>query len=83
MREPLEIHVTLRTDDEVLSLRSRVCQLEAEALEAQRVYNELEFRYRCECIVNAELVDLCRTSKVPFRPSLMGRPFERGSPTGG
>lgn len=76
MGEALEIHVTLKTDDEVLSLRSRVCQLEAEAVAAQGKYNELEFRYRCECIVNMELVDLLRTSKVPMRPSLRGRPWE-------
>lgn len=69
----LEIAVTLKTDDEILSLRARVCQLEAEMVAAQGRYNALEFSYRCECLVNAELVDLCRASNVKYRPSLVGR----------
>lgn len=73
--EPLEVHVTLRTDDEVLSLRARVAELERE-LEAQKeAYNRVEYKYRCESIINQELVDLCRASNVKFRPALGRRPW--------
>lgn len=73
--EPLEVHVTLRTDDEVLRLRAQVAELEA-ALEAEKAaYNRVEYKYRCECVINQELVDLCRASNVNFRPALERRPW--------
>ncbi len=73
--EPLEVHVTLRTDDEVQALRARVAELEA-ALEAERAaYRRVEYKYRCESIINQELVDLCRASNVKLRPGLGRRPW--------
>ena len=73
--EPLEIHVRVSPDDEVLALRARVAELEAEAARQGEAYRVLEFRYRCETLINTELVDLCKEHKVPFREALKARPW--------
>ena len=73
--EPLEIHVRVSPDDEVLALRARVAELEAEAARQGEAYRDLEFRYRCETLINTELVDLCKEHKVPFREALRQRPW--------
>ena len=73
--EPLEIHVRVSPDDEVLALRARVAELEAQAARHKREFNDLEFRYRCETLINTELVDLCKAHKVPFREALRQRPW--------
>lgn len=73
---PLKLQVTVKTDDEVLQLRGKVMELEARIAELGAELNRLEYRYRCECIINAELVDLCRANHVPFRAALQARPFD-------
>lgn len=73
--EPLEVHVILRTDDEVLNLRARIAELEAALEEQKAAYHRVEYMYRCESIVNQELVDLCRASNVKLRPGLGRRPW--------
>lgn len=73
--EPLEVRVILRTDDEILALRARVAALEAELADMSAQRDRLEYMYRCESIINQELVDLCRASGVNYRPSLEGRPW--------
>lgn len=71
----LEVTVRVKTDDEVLKLREKVAELEEKVREERALRDRAEFRYRCECVVNAELVDLCRASKVNFRPALRERPW--------
>lgn len=78
--EPLEVHVKISVDDETLELRAKAAELQEMLVDAKRQLNDLEFRYRCECIVNAELVDLCRAHGVRYRPSLAARPWESGGP---
>ena len=74
-KKALELHVTVKTDDEIIQLRAKVAELEAQ-LEAERqLRHRAEFRYGCECRIKAELVDLCRASKVDFRASLNERPW--------
>ena len=71
--EPIEIHVRLSPDDEVLALRARVAELEAQADRAER--DRLEYKYRCESLINTELIDLCKREGVPFREALTRRPW--------
>ena len=73
--EPLEIHVRVSPDDEVLALRARVAELEAKAAAAEEERRRVEYMYRCETLINTELVDLCRAHKVPFREALKARPW--------
>lgn len=73
--EPLEIHVRVSPDDEVLALRARVAELEAKATAAEEERRRVEYMYRCEAHINMELVDLCREHKVPFREALKERPW--------
>ena len=56
--EPIEIHVRLSPDDEVLALRARVAELEAQAEAARAERDRLEYKYRCESLINTELIDL-------------------------
>ena len=73
--EPIEIHVRVSPDDEVLALRAKVAELEGK-LEAERQRaNTAEFRHRCESIINQELTDLCRKNGIKYRPSLENRPW--------
>lgn len=73
--EPLEVHVILKTDDEILALRAKVAELEAALAAEKAERNRAEYMFRCESLINSELVDLCRTHKVKFRPSLERRPW--------
>ena len=68
--EPIEIHVRLSPDDEVLALRARVAELEAQAEAARAERDRLEYKYRCESLINTELIDLCKREGVPFREAL-------------
>ena len=69
--EPIEIHVRLSPDDEVLALRARVAELEAQAEAARAERDRLEYKYRCESLINTELIDLCKREGVPFRDCLL------------
>lgn len=73
--EPIEIHVRLSPDDEVLALRARVAELEAQAEAARAERDRLEYKYRCESLINTELIDLCKREGVPFREALTRRPW--------
>lgn len=59
--EPIEIHVRVSPDDELQALRARA--------------NRAEYMYRCEVVVNGELVDLCRANGIRFREALKERPW--------
>lgn len=50
--EPLEIHVRVSPDDEVLALRAKVAELEAQGAEYKARADRAEFRYRCEVLIN-------------------------------
>lgn len=69
---PIEIHVRVSPDDELQALRARVKVLEAK-LEGESA--RAEYKYRCEVVVNGELVDLCRANGIRFREALKERPW--------
>lgn len=81
--EPLKVALTVRTEDEILALRARIGALETALEAAQAAYNQVEFRFRCETMVNAQLVDLCREAGVKYRDSLLARPYQQPEETGG
>ena len=57
---PVSLSVSLTDSNEVLSLRARIESLEKELDALRASYNHTEFLYRCEVVVNTELLDLCR-----------------------
>lgn len=63
---PLRIAVDLTPSDEVTALRAQVAALEAELADLRQTYNKVEFRYRCEVLLNLQLQDLMRVAGVPF-----------------
>lgn len=59
----------------MLALRARVAELEAQAEAARAERDRLEYKYRCESLINTELIDLCKREGVPFREALTRRPW--------
>lgn len=57
------------------ALRPRVAELEAQAEAARAERDRLEYKYRCESLINTELIDLCKREGVPFREALTRRPW--------
>lgn len=70
-----ELRVSLAVTDaqEVLELRNRILDLEAENARLSESVRSLEYQYRCECLINMELVDLCRDNGIKIRRPLVGR----------
>lgn len=73
MPEPVELVVRLYPSDEVLQLREHVKTLQGQLDDLQARYNRLEYLYRCETLVNSELLDACKAHGVPVRPLLSQR----------
>ncbi len=71
-----ELKIYLEDSREVVRLKERIAELEEELGKAQEEVRKLGFRYRCESVVNQELVDLCRVNGVKFRPALQSRPWD-------
>lgn len=63
---PLKVEVLVTPSDEVTALRARVAALEGEIAELRRSYNQVEYRYRFEVMLNFQLQDLMRAAGVPF-----------------
>ena len=70
---PIVLEVRLTPSDEVVKLREQVKMLEGRLAALQADYNRVEFRYRCECVVNMELQDLLKANGVPYRDVLKQR----------
>lgn len=71
-----ELKIYLEDSGRVKDLEARVAGLEGENASLIAEVRRLEFKFRCESIVNAELVDLCRAEGVDIRPALKRRPWE-------
>lgn len=71
MGDPIEIHVVYRNDDYVKDLERQLAEAKAQR-------DRAEYQFRCECIVNTELLDLCKQHGVKYRPSLLARPWGEG-----
>lgn len=63
---PLNVAVTVTPSDEVISLRSRVAELEGQLSDLQRSYNRTEYLYMCEVQLNLQLQDIMRAAGVSF-----------------
>jgi hypothetical protein len=78
-----EIKIFLEDARKVRDLEERVKALERERERLRRDVLDLEYKFRCESIVNQELIDLCRASGVKFRPGLDARTWGPHAPEGG
>ena len=67
---PLKVDVSLTPSQQVLSLQKRVSDLTYRLDEMQQIYTRLEYKYRCEVLVNSELMDICKSYNLPIRDSL-------------
>lgn len=73
-RRPIELSVRLSPSDEVMQLRSDVSRLEDQVVQLRQAYNRTEFLYRCEVMINTQLVDLCREHGIRLHPAMFQRP---------
>lgn len=66
---PIRLDITLTTSDEVLQLRSRVSDLEADLLRETSDRKRAEWKYACECNLRMQLCDYLREHdiKIPKR----------------
>lgn len=63
---PLKLDITLTTSDEVMELRARVADLEAQLAELKEAHRRTEYLYRCECLLNFEMQDLLKSHRIAF-----------------
>lgn len=75
-----EMTIYLEDGRRVKALEAKIAALEAETASLREENRVLGFRYRCESVVNMELLDLCREHGVKCRPSLGKRPWEEPPP---
>lgn len=75
-----EVTVYLEDGRRIRELTAQVVALEGEKMALEERVRNLEFKYRCESVVNMELTDLCREHGVKFRPGLVARPWGGDSP---
>lgn len=73
-RRPIELSVRLSPSDEVMQLRADVAYLEERLDQLRQEYNRTEFLYRCEVMINTQLVDLCREHGIRLHPAMFQRP---------
>lgn len=67
---PLKVDVILTPSQQVLSLQKRVSDLTYRIDDMQRNYDRLEYKYRCEVLVNSELMDICKSHNYSVRDSI-------------
>lgn len=67
---PLKLDISLTPSQQVLSLQKRVSDLTYRIDDMQRNYDRLEYKYRCEVLVNSELMDICKSHNYPVRDSI-------------
>lgn len=76
-----ELTIYLEDGRRIQELTAKVVALEGEKMRLEELVRNLEFKYRCESVVNMELSDLCREHGVKFRPGLLARPWGEGAPS--
>lgn len=59
------IKITVTPSEQVEALRAEVRDLQDRLEKLQAEYYRVEYRYRCECIINQRLQDHCRECGFP------------------
>ena len=68
---PIKLEVALCDSEELKASKDRVEELEALVEGLRADYNRLEFKYRCESLVNMQLTDFCRDNNIKVPPQLL------------
>lgn len=71
---PLKVEVSVTPSDEVQHLRSQVQDLQTQLNTMQARYNRVEYLYRCETLINSQLIDLCKDRGFTVPKRLYERP---------
>ena len=73
---PLQVEVILTDSNMVQSLRQQLTQLEEEHDRLRDNFRLVEYRYRCEVLINMQIVDYCKTKGIKLPRRLMQVPEE-------
>lgn len=63
---PLKVEVSFTASDEVQQLRAQLAELQARYDELVRDFNKVEYRYRCEVMLNFQLQDIMQLHGIRF-----------------
>ena len=74
-KDPSKLEEAEAVKAQVKANADRLAELEAQAEAARAERDRLEYKYRCESLINTELIDLCKREGVPFREALTRRPW--------
>lgn len=72
---PLRVEVVLTPSDEVLSLKAKIADLEKQLADLDALYRKVEFRYRCELLINLQTADFCKLHGLDVPSRLKDHPY--------
>lgn len=78
--DSLNLHVTVSEAEEVAALRQTVKDLNERLDKLQQEYNRLEYLYRCETLVNLQIIDIAREEGVNIPKRLKDHKSQIGQP---
>ncbi len=71
----IPLSVSLKEDEEVQRLREEISVLQARNSTLQIELDRAQYLFRCESILNNQLVDLCRQHGIKLDSSFFARPY--------
>lgn len=71
----IPLSVSLKEDEEVQRLREEISVLQARNSTLQIELDRAQYLFRCESILNNQLVDLCRQHGIKLDSAFFARPY--------
>lgn len=71
----IPLSISLKEDDEVKRLREENAALQSQINGLQAELDRVVYRFRCESILNNQLVDLCRERGIKLDSAFFARPY--------
>lgn len=71
----IPLSVSLKDDEEVRQLRTQVAELTDRLSVLQHELDRAQYLFRCESILNNQLVDLLREKGIKIGPEFFARPY--------
>ena len=71
----IPLSISVKEDEEVQRLREEVSELQARNSTLQIELDRAQYLFRCESILNNQLVDLCRERGIKLDSAFFARPY--------
>lgn len=75
----IPLSISVKEDEEVQRLREEVSELQARNCTLQIDLDRAQYLFRCESILNNQLVDLCRQHGIKLDSAFFQRPYSDGT----